>query len=123
MIRKNDDYDNDDYIDDEPLRVDADFQEYWNGENERLVRYVAEYCADEAAAPGASLWVWEFEAVVCVGDPGGALWVLDVDEYRETLGVDAFRRYLNGEKLLLDGLSFNIALAIADIFEDLGPDA
>ena len=127
MIRKNSDgfgsFDCYDEYDDETLSVSADFSDYWHDEIDRLVRYVAEYCADETAKRGASLWVWEYEAVVNVGDPGGALRVINLDEYIEQWGREPFRRYLNGEKNALDLLAINILLAIDDIFEDLGPAA
>lgn len=124
MIRRNSD-NNDCYdeYDAETLSVSADFRDYWLAELDRLVRYVAEYCADETAKNGASLWVWEYEATVNVGDPGGALWVIDLDEYVEKWGREPFRRYLNGEKNALDVLAIDILLAIDDIFEDLGPAA
>lgn len=124
MIRRNtDSNDYYDEYDDGTLSVPADFSDYWHDEIDRLVRYVAEYCADETAKNGASLWVWEYEAVVNVGDPGGALWVIDLDEYVEKWGREPFRRYLNGEKKAPDVLTIDILLAIDDIFEDLGPGA
>jgi hypothetical protein len=58
---------------------------------------------------------------VNVGDPGGALWVVDLDENVEKWGCEPFRRYLNGEKPALDLLAINILLSIDEIFEDLGP--
>lgn len=123
MIRKidliYDDYD--DYDDETPHSVPDDFSDYWHDEIDRLLRYVAEYCANETSKRGASLWVWEYEAVVNVGDPGGAFWVVDLDEYIQKWGREPFRRYLNGEKAALALLAINILLAIDDIFEDLGP--
>ncbi len=124
MIRKNSDgFDSFDYYDeydDETFSVSAEFSDYWHDEIDRLLRYVAEYCAKETSKSGASLWVWEYEAVVDVGNPGGALWVIDLDEYVEKWGREPFRRHLKGEKRALDVLAIDILLAIDDIFEDLG---